>query len=242
MALKRNRNSLGTALAVAAAAFLLVLVILFRQGTASLLWSAVAPLVGMRNAFSNSQVSQLNAQLASTTAALADRDMLAAENAQLRAELGRAGGKQELLAGVLQSPPGTPYDTLIIDAGSVLGVAAGAQVSVGGVAIGQVDAVYTSTARVTLYSAPGQSYQALLTTPGGVIPITVQGQGAGSMQAQVPADTAAAVGDNIVFPGVAGDLAAKVSGISAPAGESFKTLYLHLPVNPFELQFVYIEK
>lgn len=243
----RKRTSLSSVLAVLAAALLIVLAVVFRHGAASLMWSVAAPLVQLRDSWSGSAVADLKAQLALTTAALADRDLLAEENMQLRQELGRlpgqgTAGRKVLLAGVLQSPPGTPYDTLLLDAGSSLGVSAGQRVFAGNVAIGEVDAVYGNTSRAVLYSAPGRSYQALLTTTAGAVPVAVEGQGAGSMQAQVPQGTEAAVGDNVVFAGVTGGLAARVSAVSAPAGESFKTLYLRLPVNIFELRYVYIEQ
>jgi cell shape-determining protein MreC len=238
----RKRPSLGSVLAVLAAASLIVLAVVFRHGLTGMLWSAGAPLVRLRDSWSGSEVADLRAQLASTTAALADRNLLAGENMQLRQELGRTAGHKVLLAGVLQSPPGTPYDTLLLDAGSSLGVSAGQRVFAGNIAIGEVDAVYGDTSRAVLYSAPGRSYQALLTTQSAAVPVAVEGQGAGSMQAQVPQGTEAAVGDDIVFPGVAGGLAARVSAVSAPAGESFKTLYLRLPVNIFELRYVYIEQ
>lgn len=246
----RKRTPFGSLLAIAAAALLVVLVVVFRHGAAGLVWSAAAPLVHIRNTWSDGEVADLRAELASTTAALADRDLLAVENAQLRQELGHpavVGAGREILAGVLEGPPGMPYDTLTLDAGSALGVKAGARVFAGslsgqGVAIGSIDAVYTGTSRVTLYSAPGQSYQAFIAGEKGTVPVVVEGQGAGSMQARVPAGTLVAVGDGAVFPGIDGGLVAKVLAVSAVPGESFKTLYLQLPVNLFELRYVYIQK
>ncbi len=230
-------------LAVAAAVLLVAFAVLFRDSAAGLLWSAAAPLINMRNSWSDSEAAQLRAELASTSAALADRDLLAAENAQLRAELGRpAENRQIILAGVLEGPPGTPYDTLMLDAGSALGVTPGARVFAGGLAIGEVDTVYTAVSRITLYSAPGRSYQALVAGAKGPVPALVEGQGAGSMQARVPAGSVVAVGDGVVFPGAAGSLAAKVSAVVTVPGESFKTLYLRLPVNLFDLRYVYIQK
>ena len=185
----RKRASLSSVLAVSAAVLLIVLAVVFRHGLTGILWGIGAPLMQLRDSWSGSEAADLRAQLASTTAALADRDLLAQENAQLRQELGRlpgqgTAGRTVLLAGVLQSPPGTPYDTLLLDAGSSLGVSAGQRVFAGNVAIGEIDAVYGNTSRATLYSAPGRSYQALLTTQGAAaVPVAVEGQGAGSMQA-----------------------------------------------------------
>lgn len=240
---RRPGLSLGTALGIGAAVVLVLLVVVFRQGAASMLSRATAPLLSMRNALSADEVAMLKAQLASSTAALADRDLLYAENQQLRSALGRVPeGAHEVLAGILQRPPGTPYDTFIIDAAAAQGVAVGDRATVGGVIVGQVDAVYAATARVALYSSPGASYQALLQTKSGSIPVSVEGQGAGSLRAQVPAGTMVSVGDAVVLPGVAGGLTAKVSAVQAPEGESFETLYLHLPFNLFDARWVYIQK
>ncbi len=236
----RKRYSLGSIAAILAAAFLVLVAVIFRHSLGGVVTAVTSPLLQLRNSWSTTEVAGLRAQLASTTAALADRDLLAVENAELRAAFGRATQTRHLLAGIIARPPGTPYDTLLLDAGSDLGVVPGAPVFAGTVQIGQIDTVYGGTARATLYSAPGQSYQALLTTAKGSVPISVEGQGAGSLQARVPAGTTANVGDTVVFPGVAGALMAKVSAVSAPEGESFKTLYLHMPVNLFDLRFVYI--
>ena len=146
----RKRASLSSVLAVSAAVLLIVLAVVFRHGLTGILWGIGAPLMQLRDSWSGSEAADLRAQLASTTAALADRDLLAQENAQLRQELGRlpgqgTAGRTVLLAGVLQSPPGTPYDTLLLDAGSSLGVSAGQRVFAGNVAIGEIDAVYGNT-------------------------------------------------------------------------------------------------
>jgi hypothetical protein len=56
----------------------------------------------------------------------------------------------------------------------------------------------------------------------------------------VPSGTEVEVGDSIVFPDLGGDLIAQVSAINAPQGSSFVTLYMHLPINIFDLQFVQV--
>lgn len=225
-----------------AAAFVILVAVLFRHSLGAAVEYAAAPLLNIRNAWSNTEVAQLQAELASTSAMLADRNLLAAENAVLRAELGRAQGRPEILAGVLERPPGTPYDTLLVDVGSKEGVELGERVSFGAVELGEVDTVYDHTARVTLYSAPGQSYQALLITASTSIPLAVAGQGAGSLSAQVPQGVMVKVGDHAVLPGALGGIVADVAGVTEPPGGSFENVYLRLPTNIFELRYVYIHK
>ncbi|HEV7449404.1 MAG TPA: hypothetical protein VGP13_02605, partial [Candidatus Paceibacterota bacterium] len=99
--------------------------------------------------------------------------------------------------------------------------------------------VYSNQSRVELFSAPGQSYQAILN---GTLPVAVEGQGGGSLQALVPASTAVAVGDTVSFPGIFGGIVAQVSAVDAKAGDSFIVVYMRLPVNPADLRFVEVIK
>ncbi len=231
----------GTTLALGAFLILIIAAAaLWRAAAAGLLWRVLSPVMQARDALESSELSQLQAQLASTTALVADRNMLYQENLDLKARLGRDAGIQAILADVLMRPPGTPYDTLLIDAGAAQGVATGQRVSAGGTTlIGTVTQVYATTARVELFSAPGQTYQAMLK---GSVPLSVAGQGGGSMMAEVPAGTRAKPGDPVVFPDIQGGVAAVVSAVSAPSGSSFETIYLELPVNPLSLSQVEVWK
>lgn len=239
---RRKRSSPLMPLLAALVAVLVLLAVLLRQPLSGALWRVLAPVVALRDAAGQGDVAQLRAQLASTTAALADRDRLAAENAELKLELGR-GAKDErrALAGVLLHPPGTPYDTLVIDAGQAQGIAVGDLVFAGALAIGTVDELYLTTARVILYSAPGLSYDATLTTEGGALPVSVEGQGAGSMSARVPSGTPVKAGDRVDFPGLAGGVTGTVTAVFGADTDTFKTVYLRLPIDLFALQYVYVQ-
>lgn len=216
----------------------------WRSHLEALVWSLMAPLERTRSGWESSEVTRLRAELASTTARMADRDALYEENLQLKSRLGRDAGRARLLAAVLLRPPGTPYDTLIVDAGSAEGVSAESLVSGGGTTlIGSVAQVYEHTSRVVLFSAPGETYDVLLHAAGNaavIVPVQMQGQGAGSLVGQVPAGTIVAVGDTLVFPGIASQFAGRVSHVISKEGESFQTIYARLPVDPLSLQFVEI--
>ncbi len=230
--------------------------IFWRHTLGGFVWYVAAPLAlhnplagVLRSFHTNAQLAQeneaLRAELASTTAQLADRGVLYQENIQLKARLGRDGNVHTLLAGVLMRPPATPYDTLMIDAGRTEGVRAGALVYAGGsVVIGTVDAVYDGTSRVVLFSAPGETYQGMLmeSTAHPALPVVVQGEGGATMTAEVPVGSIVAAGDAILLPGVAGGYLARVVAVETKKGESFNTLYMQLPVNPQELRMVEVEK
>lgn len=212
-------------------------VIAFRQPASNLFWSAVAPVVQLRASLSGGEVAQLRAELAAAQAELSDRDLLFKEVIELRERLGRADAPQaRILAGILQRPPWTAYDTLLIDAGEAQGVAAGMLVSAGGQGlVGHVSEVYAATARVELYSAPGASYQGVLN---GTVPVAVEGLGGGSLRAEVPTGTEVKVGDIVSFPGLLGGVTSVVSATEEKSGESFIVMYMRLPANPANLRAV----
>ncbi len=233
-------RSLPLLLGVGLLAVLCVSVVLWRTPITGFFWKMFSPVFAARQAFGISHVRRLQDALASSTAALADRDVLYKENLDLKKRLGRDASIHTILAAVLLRPPATPYDTLLIDVGLEQGVVEGAFVAAGGtVLVGRVEQVYKTTSRVVLFSAPGETHSALL---GGNIPIEVEGQGGGSLVAQVPAKTSVLVGAPVLFPGIVGGFSSVVSYIEARDGESFEKLYMHLPVDPLTLRFVEVWK
>ncbi len=209
-----------------------------------LLWRVLEPVLAVRNSVTASEVAILQSELAAAKAARADRDLLLQENKDLKQRLGRTSTQARTLAGVLLRPPGIPYDTLVLDAGAAEGVGAGDLVLAGGAGvIGTVVEVYPTTARVILLSAPGETHDALVSLADAqVLPVRVEGQGSGSMRAQVPAGAGVVVGASVVLPGVFAGYTGTVTHVDAKEGESFETLYMQLPANPLQLRFVEIVK
>jgi cell shape-determining protein MreC len=246
--LRRNRRRTPVAARlVALLVFLLVCgaVLYWRNGFANALWNAVSPAAMLRTRLESGSVGQLQAELASTTAALADRDALAQENAELKRLLGRPQASAQVLGAVLLRPPGIPYDTLVIDVGSKDGVVAGDVVFGGGtLAIGDVTDVYEHTSRVSLFSAPGRSYDAQIAprlAPSSIVPVSLEGQGAGSFVGQIPAGSAAAPNDPVLIPGIGNSFLGGITHIDAPSGSSFETVYIQMPVNIFSLKYVEVQ-
>lgn len=227
-------------LALGALAILFVgALVLWRGPLSALLVRAYAPLLELRNTLSRSDNQELQAQLEGVQALLVDRAVLYEENLHLKRLLGRDAERSVLLAAVLMRPPGTPYDTLLIDTGELEGVMVGDLVSAGGSAlIGRITQVYEHAARVALFSAPGEVHEGLLSRAGVSVPIVVEGQGGGSLKTQVPAGTGAQSGDQVLLPGISTGLTARVVAVRLGESESFEVLYLHLPANPYHLRFV----
>jgi cell shape-determining protein MreC len=235
---RTRRRSRGSGWIVFVAAVLLIGAgILLRGPLTNLFWYATEPVLGLRDRLATTEIERLRGELAAAQARLADRDVLHKENVDLKVRLGRvATPEQRTLAAVLQKAPWVPYDTLLVDAGANEGVLVGdTAYAAGQTVVGRVVEVSATTARVELLSTPGATYQALLK---GALPVAVEGQGGGSMRAEVPAGTEVVVGDPVQFPGIFGGLAGSVSVVDAKVGESFIVIYMALPVNPQDLRFV----
>ncbi len=142
-----------------------------------------------------------------------------------------------VVANVLGRPAQSPYDTLIIDAGSVSGSATGdVVIARGGVPIGTIGKLSPSTARVILFSSVGRKISAWA----GVArnPITLQGTGGGTFTADIPHQVAISVGDKIFIPGSPSSAIGRVVGIGAPIGSAMETLRIRPFVNIFSLTVV----
>lgn len=216
----------------------------WRQPLTHLFWWVAEPVVRLGRESVQTEVERLRAEVAALEVKVADRDFLYNENLRLKERLGRVPtDTKTLLAAVLLRPPGTPYDTLILDVGRDENVAVGDLVFAGGsVVIGKVTEVYGSTARATLFSAPGATHDAIIFSEGGSVPIALEGQGAGSFVGKIPQGTAVAVEQTVVFSNIMPVLTASVSYVEAKEGESFQTVYMHLPVSPFALRYVEVRK
>ena len=225
---------------------------LARDTLAGALWQALTPLFvareqgialsgGLLGQFTSATaLAEENKRLQDTLAALSsrliDRDFLYQENIELKWRLGRTIAEHITLAAVILRPPGIPYDTLMIDAGAESGIRKGDLVSAGGSAfIGYVAEAYPSSSRVVLFSSPGEVREALLR---GDIPISLEGQGAGSLVGELPAGTDVFVGDPVLIPSIMPQFMAEVTAVARREGESFQSIYLELPANPFTLRFV----
>jgi cell shape-determining protein MreC len=235
---------------------------LFRGPLASLVWRGGVPLervrasvaVGMGNFFSSfytnhslaAENQRLRQALASTSVLLLDRNLLYAENVELKSRLGRAPQHASvLLATVVSRPPQNPYDVLVLDVGRDHDVSVGDMVAAGGsVYIGRVAEVYATASRVVLFSAAGETYSANLRLSAATssLAISVQGQGGGSLTAEVPSGIPVSVGDPVLFPSITPEFAAQVVAIEEKDQASFKTVYLQLPVNIYSLEYVEVHR
>jgi cell shape-determining protein MreC len=184
------------------------------------------------NAYLREVVASRELELVALRAA-ADREL------RLLEILGRTEGREGTLASVLVRPPETPYDVLIIDAGTNQGIVAGQQVILPeGTIIGVVSEAYRSSSRVILHSASGQKINAVLERNGA--PIIMEGRGGGNFRITLPRDMAVEVGDRILSADISSSLLAVVGKVSLGPTDSFKEVLATSPANIFSLRFVLV--
>lgn len=180
------------------------------------------------------QVADLEAQIASLTA-------LKDENEKLQEMLGRKSEKIELVLGrIVAKPNQSPYDTLVIDAGSDDGIIDGARVLArGDIAIGTVVETAPHISKIKLYSTSGEKTKGAIT--GKDIFIDLVGTGAGTFEATLPRDVVVEKGTPVVLPD-GGNVVAIVEEQIVDPRDPFQKILFRSPVNLFELRFVGVEK
>ncbi len=148
------------------------------------------------------------------------------ENEELRTLLG-ATREERIAAGVVARPPYTPYDTLILDQGSAVGVQEHAPVFLGsGLAVGYVRSTTDESALVTLFSSPGVETSVYIFGPD--IFAHAYGVGGGVVRIDIPQGIALTQGDLVILPsldsGVLGTIDAVESTPTGPEQHAFVTL------------------
>lgn len=183
-------------------------------------------------ALKNEQLTNENAALASENEALARRvaDISALSGSQ---------AAEGIIAGVVARPPESPYDTLVIAAGSDAGVVIGQEVfGAGGVPLGVISSVLADFSRATLFSAPG------VATSGWVgdasVPITIFGAGAGALNASVARSANIAIGDMVFVPGPGRLPLGSVARVESDPSSPSATLRIQPALNPFSVTWVLV--
>ncbi len=183
----------------------------------------------------------LKRQLADMQAAVASSSVgfLMQENAELKAEFGRASTTPRVLAAVLARPPLAPYDELILDVGADKGVSTTTLVyAPGGALIGRVREAFAHGAKAILLTSPGQTYPIMIGSAH--IPATAMGLGGGQYRADVPHGAAIQIGDAASSPALNDSLFGAVVSVATDPSDPFDTVFIAPPANPYQLRWVYL--
>jgi len=202
-------------------------------------FSSIAALVHTKESLETENQS-LKAELDSYSALAIDSRAAEDSRDEILATFNRASTTPGIASAVLVHPPETPYDILIIDAGSTDGVAVGDGVSTPeGVSIGHVADVSAHTARVELFSGSGDKTDAVLERNS--LPVTLIGQGEGNFEFDVPKGVAVAVGDKILSPNIRAEMIAVVGDVVSDPTDSLEHVYVQSVVNVSTIRFVLVK-
>src|SRR3989344_4942149 len=153
----------------------------------------------------------LKLKLSEMEAQIANWGILSDENIKLKEIFGRSENRELILAAILAKPDHSPYDTLIIDTGSKIGIEAGSIVfAYGDVPVGRVSDVYPDSSKVILFSNPGEKTEVLISgklaspdaSQGGDIFMQVVGRGGGNFEMTLPRDLMLEKGTEVQLPGI----------------------------------------
>ena len=144
-----------------------------------------------------------------------------------------------IVTDILVRPPETPYDVLILGAGSNKNIHIGEQVTLPeGPHIGTIIEVSNLSSKVRLYSSGGEKTPAILER--NMVPIELSGQGGGVLSFTLPREMAVQVGDRILDPSLEASLIGIVRDIQVTQTDSFKKVLVESVAPIHSLRFVFI--
>jgi cell shape-determining protein MreC len=173
---------------------------------------------------------------------VSDYNSILDENFQMKEILGRKTASEIFVLGsILAKPNQSPYDTLIIDVGADNGIIFGQKVfALGNVPIGYISQVYANSAKVVLFSNPGEITQVVVSGKNTFMQLI--GRGGGNFEMVLPRDFVLQKGTEVVLPGITPFVVGVVETIISDPRDAFQKALLVSPVNIQELQFVEVEK
>ena len=246
--LKRNALVTSASLSWGGVALIAVLLLLaLRILAPNVFWLALAPAFGASDTLADASHAFVSSFADTAALALLNEDLLrrndalVRENEALKEQLGSVVGLAEqprgIIAGVVARPPMSPYDTLVLAAGSNAGVTLGMNAfGEDNVPLGVVTSVLTDFSRITLFSAPGVTFYG--SVGAARLPLTIRGAGAGALHASAPRSAGIRVGDTVFAPGPGNLPIGAVARIDSDPSVSSVTLRIVPAVNPFSVTWV----
>ena len=164
--------------------------------------------------------------------------LVEAENDNLKASLGHSQSGEKHLANILSSLLSSPYDTFVIDQGSLDGVQFGQKiVSEAGVLLGEVIEVYPRISKVELFSAFDKELEVVLESGDRVV---IRGEGSQNFFIRLPRGVAVFEGAALSYPGNHAYVIATIEHVENEPGDAFQKIYARNPVNIHGIKVVYV--
>lgn len=163
------------------------------------------------------------------------------ENVRLRALVGR-GEEDPIIASVLNDERYAPYDSFILDRGSLQGVVVGMVVTTAeGVALGTVTHVLSESAVATQFSAPDIKTTVVIEASSTSVQVAFIGMGAGTLVFDAPRDFEVREGDLVTLPSFHGYPIGEVVYIESAPEEAHKTVYARQMARSSEVRYVRVQ-
>lgn len=184
----------------------------------------------------------LKSQISASEADRANYASVVDENTQMKDILGRKPASANLiLAGILNKPNQSLYDTLLVDTGTAQGVAVGQKVfTQGNIPVGYISEADLNSSKVILFSNPGEKTEVVIN--GQNVFMEAVGRGGGNFEMVLPRDFVLAVGTEIDLPGVDSHILGIVQTILSDPRDAFQKALLVSPINIQQQKFVEVEK
>ncbi len=187
---------------------------------------------------------KLKAELDAKKSDIASLSALRHENNDLLAELGREvpAGASSTVAAVLSGPNLPPYEDLIIDAGTDMGISVGDRVIYKpNIVLGEIEEVYSHSSKVKLYSGSGVRTDILI--PGDTSTHAVaEGYGGGNFSLSLPSSVYLYNGMQLLIPGSDIYILATIDYIKVDKVNSVEEALARYPVNIKNIRFVHVVK
>ncbi len=247
-----KRNALLSSTNVSWGAFALagaILILFLRLLVPNFFWYTFTPvfrlsdtLAGESHSFfsgfgDTSKLALQNERLTNENAALALQNQVLLQKVSSFSSL--AKDARGITAGVVARPPLSPYDILVLAAGSDEGVVLGMEAfGAGGVPLGIVSSVLNNFSRVTLFSSPSMSTNGWVGDKN--IPIIIEGAGAGAMNASTARSAGIASGDIVSVPGPGKLPIGVVVRVDSDPSSPSVILRIMPALNPFSIAWVVV--
>ncbi len=190
--------------------------------------SAVVPLYIRERTELVEEMQTLKNELASLQGVSMAHTYLEKENEELRGLLGASTTGLQT-AGIIASPPFSPYDSFVIDRGADSGIQVGAPVYYGsGLTLGYVRAVYPNHALITSFTSPNVETTVYIFGPD--IFTTAYGEGGGVLRISVPQGILVEKGNLVVLPSLAGGILGTVDIVQSIPTEPEQHAYITLEI------------
>ena len=184
--------------------------------------------------------NQLKTEISRAEADLIFYDALATEHKKLLESFGRSENPSRRLAVILAKPPQSPYDTMILDIGTLAGIKNENLVyGFGNIALGRISSAEKNHSTATLFSNGGYESHGIVERSD--LAVVLFGTGGGGFEARVPQDADITVDDLIVLPGQEPSPIGKVVNIESTPASSFKLVYVSSLVNLNHTRWVEVE-